>query len=532
MKKLVALLTLICLCLTFICSCSFINPDNGQQGNTGDGNTGETPDGGDDSGDDGSDEAPDDKPNDNPNEENPDENDPSDKNDEPYFVGRQSILLIGRSNMAGRGYLEDVEPISDDRILMQNASLEWVKMEEPIHTDKSSAGVGLAASFAKAFVDTFDCEVGLIPAAYGGTSLAQWKKGGTYYNRALEMARAAQEDSEICAILWHHGGSGDTEYGEKLNAIIDSFIADLGLDRGKVVIVTGETCYSVEEERRNMTHAELESLIDVYPRYGVASAKSLTMNSDNSHFDAASLRVFGYRYFDIFKTYVTGEHYEFDDNPEHYFIGEKRDPDSGYVGPEDDVDPSLTKVEVFGTIEADTFVSSSNKDSDFSTVKTTLGTSSTIYRAYFKFNLMDIIDRADFDPEGQDGKIRFIFALSGGEITEETTITFSGYLPGEKTTDVPFSEISWNNLKSDGIHSELGWGNGTKLLDGASLGDKVFYSDGYLTLTFSYSEIADFIAKNGDAVFMLRTSVTGGIYIASMENEQFAAPKIKYVYYK
>ena len=87
-------------------------------------------------------------------------------------------------------------------------------------------------------------------------------------------------------------------------------------------------------------------------------------------------------------------------------------------------------------------------------------------------------------------------------------------------------------MKSDGIHSELGWGNGTKLLDGASLGDKVFYSDGYLTLTFSYSEIADFIAKNGDAVFMLRTSVTGGIYIASMENEQFAAPKIKYVYYK
>lgn len=522
-NKILAFFCILTLVTYLLCGCFlFNNPDvenSEDTGNTETPGNSDTPDDGSDSENDG-------------NDNTPDENDPSDKDDEPYFKGRQSVFLIGRSNMAGRGYLSEVEPISDDRILMQNEALEWVKMEEPIHYDKTAAGVGLAASFAKAFVDTFDCEVGLIPAAYGGTSLAQWKKGGTYYNRALEMAKEAQKDSEICAILWHHGGSGDTEYGEKLNAIIDSFIDDLGLDRAKVVIVTGETCYSVEEEQRNMTHRELESLIDLYPRYGVASAETLTMNSDNSHFDAASLRVFGYRYFDIFKTFVTGEHYEFDDDPEHYFIGEKRDPDSGYVGPEDDVDPSLTKMEIFGTIEADTFVSSSAKDSDNSTKKTTLGTSSTMYRSYYKFNLMDIIDRADFDPEAQNGKIRFIFALSGGEFTDETKITFSGYIPGETTTDIPFSEITWNNLKSDGKHPDLNWGSGTKLLDGATLGDKVFYSDGYLTLTFSYSEIADFIAENGDAVFMLRTSVTGGIYIASMENEQFAAPKVKYVYYQ
>ncbi|MBO7196341.1 MAG: hypothetical protein J6V80_03310 [Clostridia bacterium] len=522
---------LLVLIISLLCSCSLINPNNGQQGDNGNGNSDQTPDNGVNSGNTG-DNIPDDKT---PNEEVPDENDPSDKGDEPYFKGRQSILLIGRSNMAGRGNLSHVEPISDDRILMQNESLEWVKMEEPIHYDKTAAGVGLAASFAKGFVDTFDCEVGLIPAAYGGTSLAQWKVGGTYYNRALEMARAAQEDSEICAILWHHGGSGDTAYGEKLKAIINGFISDLGLDRDKIVIVTGETCYSVEEEQRNMTHEQLRSLCDDFERYGVASAETLTMNSDNSHFDAASLRVFGYRYFDIFKTFVTGEHFEYVDDPEHYFIGEKRDPDSGYVGPEDDVDPSLTKIEVFGTIEDDTFVSNTNssaKDADYSTSKTTLGTNSNLYRSYFKFNLIDIIDRADFDPDREDAKIQFIFALSGGEFTDETKITFSGYIPGETTTDVPFSELSWNSLKSDGSHPELNWGSGTKLLDGATLGDKVFYSNGYLTLTFSYSEIADFVSENGDAVFMLRISVTTDIYIASMENTQFASPKVKYVYYQ
>ena len=479
----------------------------------------------------GNSETPDnnEKPDDSGDGEN---SNPDTEEKEPYFKGRQSILLIGRSNMAGRGYLDDVEAISDDRILMQNESLEWVKMQEPIHYDKTAAGVGLAASFAKAFVDTFDCEVGLIPAAWGGTSLAQWKQGGTYYNRALEMAKEAQKDSEICAILWHHGGGGDTEYGEKLKGTIDGFIADLGLDKDKVVIITGETCYSVEEEQRNMTHEQLRSLCDDYARYGVASAETLTMNSDNSHFDAASLRVFGYRYFDIFKTFVTGEHYEFDDDPEHYFIGEKTDPDDGYVGPTDDVDPSLTKIEVFGTIEEDTFVWSSNKDTDYSTSKTTLGTNSSMYRSYFKFNLMDIIDRADFNPDGENAKIRFVFAISGGEFTNDTAVTFAGYAPGEATTDVPFSEITWNSVKDSGTHPELNAGNGTKILDGATIGDKVFYSDGYLTLTFTYDEIADFVAENGDAVFLLRISVTGGIFIASMENDQYASPAVKYVDYR
>ena len=77
----------------------------------------------------GNSETPDnnEKPDDSGDGEN---SNPDTEEKEPYFKGRQSILLIGRSNMAGRGYLDDVEAISDDRILMQNESLEWVKMQE------------------------------------------------------------------------------------------------------------------------------------------------------------------------------------------------------------------------------------------------------------------------------------------------------------------------------------------------------------------------------------------------------------------
>ena len=147
---------------------------------------------------------------------------PTTSEEKPYFTKRQSILLLGQSNMAGRGDLGDVEVIDDDIIFMiRNNS--WTKMVEPIHDDKSAAGVGLAASFAKGFVDAFDCEVGLIPGAYGGTSLGDWAVNGTYYNRALEMAKAAQQDSEICAILWHQGESNQnssSNYATKLKTIL------------------------------------------------------------------------------------------------------------------------------------------------------------------------------------------------------------------------------------------------------------------------------------------------------------------------
>jgi hypothetical protein len=88
----------------------------------------------------------------------------------------QSVLLIGQSNMSGRGDLSEVAKIYDERIFMLRDE-GWVTMQEPIHT-AGRAGAGIGASFAKAFVETFNCELGLIPAAVGGTSLEEWSVDG------------------------------------------------------------------------------------------------------------------------------------------------------------------------------------------------------------------------------------------------------------------------------------------------------------------------------------------------------------------
>ena len=232
-------------------------------------------------------------------------------------VRMQSVILMGQSNMAGRGDLNTVDPISDDRIFMMKND-EWVKMKEPIHSDKASAGIGLAGSFAKAFVETFDCEVGLVPTAVGGTSLDDWAVGGELYKEAVRLTRLAMETSDVCAILWHQGESEQNSktYASELKAILDSMLKALGIDESKIVIVTGELFGT----RSDAVHrGQLDMLAKYYTNYGVAESDGLTVFDETTHFDSQSLRVFGYRYFAIFYKCVTGGVYEFDDDPNSYY---------------------------------------------------------------------------------------------------------------------------------------------------------------------------------------------------------------------
>lgn len=75
----------------------------------------------------------------------------------------KSILMIGQSNMAGRGFINEVPMICNERILMlRNAG--WQMMAEPINYDRPNAGIGLAGSFAAMWCMEHEGEqIGLIP---------------------------------------------------------------------------------------------------------------------------------------------------------------------------------------------------------------------------------------------------------------------------------------------------------------------------------------------------------------------------------
>ena len=237
--------------------------------------------------------------------------------DNQVYKKMQTVLLLGQSNMSGRGDLDTVEKIYDPRIYMMR-NYEFVTMVEPIHL-AARGGAGIGATFAKAFVETFDCELGLVPCAVGGTSLADWAVGGELYNEAIKCAKAALETSEICAILWHQGESdqNNTQYASQLHVIFDAMIEELGLDADKLVIVTGELFGT----RSDAVHRpQLELLGNAYKNYGIASSDGLKVFDVTTHFDAPSIRVFGYRYFNIFYNCIVGKNYSYIDDIEHYII--------------------------------------------------------------------------------------------------------------------------------------------------------------------------------------------------------------------
>ena len=90
-----------------------------------------------------------------------------------------SFLMIGQSNMAGRGLLDEAETIDTAHIkILRNG--RWQPMFRPINPDRPFSGVNLAESFAEQYAQTYGVDVGLIPCADGGTSL-----------RAMAAGRAA-----------------------------------------------------------------------------------------------------------------------------------------------------------------------------------------------------------------------------------------------------------------------------------------------------------------------------------------------------
>ncbi|WP_262888612.1 sialate O-acetylesterase [Hymenobacter sp. HDW8] len=90
-------------------------------------------------------------------------------------------LLIGQSNMAGRGVVAAQDTLPNPRVLRLNQAGQWEVAKDPVHFDKPVAGVGPGLSFGKALVaQEAGITVGLIPCAVGGSAIALWQPGVFY----------------------------------------------------------------------------------------------------------------------------------------------------------------------------------------------------------------------------------------------------------------------------------------------------------------------------------------------------------------
>jgi len=206
--------------------------------------------------------------------------------------------------MAGRGSLHEVESIENKDILMFREN-KWVTSEEPLHTDKPNlAGIGLGMSFAETLQIKFDKKIGLIPCAYGGTSLSQWEKGGKLYANARSVTMEALKNGTLKGILWHQGESDSDNletaqsYKERFLFFVDNLLSDIGISNIPFIVgELGEFLGQYPEcSYSNIVNKNLQELCIGENPFAYVSSKGLTHNGDFLHFNAASLREFGKRY--------------------------------------------------------------------------------------------------------------------------------------------------------------------------------------------------------------------------------------------
>lgn len=217
-----------------------------------------------------------------------------------------SILIIGQSNMAGRGRAEEIEPIVNENVYVLRNGRWWPKYV-PVNPDRVTAGVNLAESFADLYAKDHGVDVGIIPCADGGTCLDQWCVGGLLFDHACYMAELAVRTSTIAGVLWHQGESDCTperypHYEEKLTAIFDALRKKLDLyDVPFLVGGLGDFLKDreVSPYLKNYPHinAALQAMAQKDNKIGFVSAEGLTDNGDHLHFNAKSLYEFGERYY-------------------------------------------------------------------------------------------------------------------------------------------------------------------------------------------------------------------------------------------
>ena len=223
-----------------------------------------------------------------------------------------SFLLIGQSNMAGRGFLHEAPPLPKENInVLRNG--RWQPLYRPVNPDRPFSGVCLAERFAQRYAQTYSVPVGLIPCADGGTCMEWWMPGEALFDHAVAQARLAQRTSVIAGVLWHQGESDTFAdriplYEERLKTMIQALRQALGLEG--VPFLMGElgdflgVC-----QRDDLTELKNYALINEalwhvasqMPDTAMVSAEGLTANADQLHFNAASLYTFGERYFDVYQ---------------------------------------------------------------------------------------------------------------------------------------------------------------------------------------------------------------------------------------
>ncbi len=221
------------------------------------------------------------------------------------------FLLVGQSNMAGRGEIGPDDTVPHPRVLMLNQAGQWVPAVDPLHFDKPKmVGVGLGRTFAAVVAAARPgVTIGLIPCAVGGSPIDSWRPGEFYqptqshpWDDAIRRAKLALGAGTLKGILWHQGESDSNRelapgYEAKLHNLVARFRTDLGAPA--VPFLAGQLGVfpdSPWNEFKRQVDAAHRSLPGKVPHTAFVPADGLGHKGDKTHFSAEAYREFGRRY--------------------------------------------------------------------------------------------------------------------------------------------------------------------------------------------------------------------------------------------
>lgn len=211
----------------------------------------------------------------------------------------QIFLLIGQSNMAGRGAVERQDQTPHPRVFMLTKELAWVPAVDPLHYDKPERiGTGLGKTFGTVLAEVDPAAIiGLVPAAFGGSALDEWTPGAPHYVNAVARAKEAMKHGRLAGILWHQGEADSAPgqaatYAVRFAKMIAHLRADL--DAQEVSVIVGETGRFRSDGAA--INAVLAGLPQFVPHCAFASAVGLADKGDKLHFDSPAFRELGRRY--------------------------------------------------------------------------------------------------------------------------------------------------------------------------------------------------------------------------------------------
>ena len=235
------------------------------------------------------------------------------------------FLLAGQSNMAGRGFVEPQDTISDPRILTITKNKQWILAKEPLHFyEPNMAGLDCGLSFGRELIKHIpdSISIALIPCAVGGSSIQQWL-GDSLYREVQLLSNFksnvdfAQQYGIVKGMLWHQGENDSSselipKYKQNLEKLISEFRNTAGND--ELPFLIGELGAFALSERQcywdsinHIIHAVGEKDKNTF----VIGTEDMETKGDNVHFNSAGQRSMGWRFARIFSGYYVNGRYTY-----------------------------------------------------------------------------------------------------------------------------------------------------------------------------------------------------------------------------